>query len=120
MSLTGRGGAVALLLCTLFLTYCLAYGTAAQSKDAEIRSLQSASISREAKARRIGVLQSVYTVCNDSRISATITEASCAALQDSTRTEFLCDGMGTSPQLRCWVEDKSGPDSQPYLTYPAK
>jgi hypothetical protein len=48
----------------------------------------------------------VYRVCNQSRISSTITEGSCADLQDATNTEFLCAENNTSPNNICWVEVK--------------
>lgn len=118
MTSTGRGAV--LLLLSVFLAACLGYGTAVQSKDAEIRQLQTQSREASKKAERLGEMKSVYIVCNDSRMSATVTEASCAALQDVTRTEFLCEDMGTSSDIRCWVEDKSEAPSEPFLTYPTQ
>lgn len=48
----------------------------------------------------------VYSVCNDSRMSPTITEQQCGDLQDQTGTEFLCEEANTSPTNICWVEVK--------------
>lgn len=50
--------------------------------------------------------QLVYSVCNESRISATINETQCGDMQDETNTEFLCEANNTSPINYCWVEVK--------------
>lgn len=56
--------------------------------------------------QRQATLINVYTVCNDSRISAEISETECGNLQDTTDTEFLCTANNMSPANHCWVEDK--------------
>lgn len=48
----------------------------------------------------------VYSICNQSRMSAEIKETQCGDLQDQTHTEFLCIDGNTSPDNICWVEQK--------------
>lgn len=50
--------------------------------------------------------QHVYDVCNDSRISATISENNCGYLQDRYNMEFICKENNTSVNNMCWVEYK--------------
>jgi hypothetical protein len=48
----------------------------------------------------------VYQVCNESRMSATISERGCADLQDQLHLEFLCTQANDRPDNHCWVEVK--------------
>ena len=48
----------------------------------------------------------VYAVCNESRMSPSIKEHGCAALQDQLHLEFLCQQNNTDPDTHCWVEEE--------------
>lgn len=48
----------------------------------------------------------VYSVCNQSRISPTITEGECGRLQDKWNIEFICAANNQNPNTRCWTESK--------------
>jgi len=50
-------------------------------------------------------LRHVYTVCNESRISPTITEQACGDLLDKTHTRFTCSDRNTSPTNICTVKE---------------
>lgn len=57
-------------------------------------------------SHRIEPRDLVYQVCNESRISATISERGCADLQDQLHMEFLCEQANDRPDNHCWVENK--------------
>lgn len=48
----------------------------------------------------------VYSACNESRISDTVTEETCGYLQDRYNMEFLCKENNKDSQTQCWVEEK--------------
>ena len=50
--------------------------------------------------------QEVYRVCNQSRISPSVTEAECAELQDKYNMRFICEERNAQPDNICWVETK--------------
>lgn len=58
------------------------------------------------QAEKVHKLETVYAVCNESRISPTITETECGQLQDKWGIEFLCQANNTDPQNHCWTEQK--------------
>ena len=58
------------------------------------------------QAQKIHRLETVYAVCNTSRISPTINETECGQLQDKWHIEFLCRDNNTDPNNVCWTEQK--------------
>lgn len=58
------------------------------------------------QAQKVHKLETVYAVCNESRISLTITEKECGQLQDLWHIEFLCKANNTDPANVCWTEKK--------------
>lgn len=48
--------------------------------------------------------QDVYSICEQSRLSATIDEQQCAAIQESTGFEYLCANNNNLSNNHCWVE----------------
>jgi len=66
---------------------------------------------------RMGVLSTVYAICNESRISATINETQCGDIQDSTQTEYLCKENNSLSTTYCWTEDKSVTSDASPLTF---
>lgn len=49
----------------------------------------------------------VYDICQQSRISPTISEDGCAQIQDALGYEYLCQANNASPDNHCWVERKN-------------
>lgn len=89
------------------LLVCISYtvGLNVNQKHA-LSAVAAATKTTDHTSYRQGTMDTVYTICNESRLSPTIHEEQCGNIQDATHTEFLCASNNTSPATHCWVEDK--------------
>jgi hypothetical protein len=81
---------------TFWRTWCIAFAALSWLLLAAMWSMSN----------RVEPADLVYQVCNESRMSETISERGCGDLQDQLHLEFLCKQANTRPDNHCWVENK--------------
>lgn len=90
----------------MVFSICVAYTAGMNMDKSQAEAAQKQFSAQTSDLSLAQKSEQVYETCNQSRVSPTVSEEACGALQDAYGIEFLCKDHNSEPQTVCWTEVK--------------